>query len=172
MKLLSQSEMGAAIAALRSGMASAFELAHQVVVSGLAHTRDHGDYTGLVSAVNALPSGARRETLVQKWIPRFSGKQLSVYRDKKTGTYVGKLAAGWKAEAFDIDGAMAVEFGDIEAEKVQKTLDLRGLRALVAKIANNTGSNANGTEKVQSTTRAFASKFVAQIDEAIAAAKA
>lgn len=171
MKLLTQTEMGAAIAAVRSNQETQDSLVQQVVCSGLSHTRDHGDIRGLVNLVNALSTGTRREAVCE-FIRAFSGKQLLVHLDKKAGQYVGKLAPNWSAEKFDVDGAIETFYGDFTKEKVATTLDLKALRKLIARVANNTGSNPDGTPKVMDSTRALASRFVSLIDEAAIAAKA
>lgn len=171
MKLLTQTEMGAAIAAVRSNQTTQDSLVQQVVCSGLSHTRDHGDIRGLVSLVNALTSGTRREAVCE-FIRAFSGKQLLVHLDKKAGQYVGKLTQNWVPEKFNVDGAIETFYGDFTKEKVAKTLDLKALRGIIARVANNNSSNPDGTPKVLDTTRALASRFVSLIDEAQVAIKA
>lgn len=154
------------IASIRESARGLQDSIHQVAVSTLAHVRDHGDFTVAASLLNALPSGQRVVTLA-KWFNVFSGKQLSFFRDKKNGNvWTGKLTQGWTADKFDVDGAYATVYGDLEEEKVQGEITLDKLRIMIARIANNRGTNKDGTRKVSDRVIAVASKCVSLIDDA------
>lgn len=164
--LLTVSEANEKIASIRQSARVLQSDIHVVAVSALAHTRDHGDWTVFASLLNALPSGQRVATLA-KWVNVFSGKQLSFFRDKKNGNvWSGKLTPKADADKFDVDGAMATEYGDLEEEKVQSEITLEKLRVMVARIANNRGTNKDGTRRVSDKVIAIASKCVALIDDA------
>ena len=160
------------IASIRESARGLQDSIHEVAVGTLAHIRDHGDWTVAASLLNALPSGQRVQTLA-KWFNHFSSKQVNFYQDKKAGNvFTGKLVEGWKADKFDVDGAMATQYGDLEAEKVNSTITLEKLRGMIARVANNTGTNKDRTRKVSDEVMSVASKCVALIDELKVASRA
>jgi len=163
--ILSVDDCKNAIASIRKDAHSLNATVHQVAVSTLSHTRDHGDWTLAAALLNALPTGQRVMTLV-KWYQTFSGKQLTFSRDKKAGgAFVGKLVQGWKPAGFDIDKAMAVMFGDLETERTQSVMSVDKLRQMIARVANNRGTNPDGSRKVPDNVIALASRLVAIVDE-------
>jgi hypothetical protein len=172
LNLLSREACVERIVSIRESARGLQDSIHIVAVSTLAHIRDHGDWTVAASLLNALPSGQRVQTLA-KWFNHFSGKQINFFQDKKAGNvFTGKLVDGWKADKFDVDSAMATQFGDLEAEKVNSVITLDKLRHMIARVANNTGSNKDGSRKVSDVTMAAASKCVALLDELKAAQSA
>lgn len=160
------------VASIRDGARVLLGSIHEVAVGTLAHIADHGDWTVAASLLNALPSGIRVKTLA-KWYNRFSGGQVNFFQDKAQGNqFVAKLVPGWSAEKFDLVTAAATPFGDMEAEKVSKTLDIKALRGMIARVANNTKSNNDGTKQVADSARALAAFLVGSIDKAIEQATA
>lgn len=142
---------------------------HDVAVGTLAHARDHGDVTVACDLVNALPSGQRKLALVE-WYRKFSGKQMSVYKDRKSGLFVGKMESGWKADKFGVDAAQDITFGDLTKERAPGAqIDLKVLRKLVARVVENS-TTINGVPAVTDKARSVGVECVQLIDRAIAAA--
>lgn len=158
------------IAKIRGNAATLQALIHETAVSSLAHIAKCGDHTVAASLLNALPSGQRVQQL-SKWFKVYSGNQFAFTRDKKAGNvFAGKKVVDtWTADKFDLEGAKATTFGDMEDEKVASTMTLDKLRALVAKIANNRDVNPDGSRKVPDNVVAMASFMVCQFDDKRAA---
>lgn len=140
---------------------------HAVAVGTLAHAAAHGDVTVAADLLNALPSGQRVKALVE-WYRHFSSKQMSLYVDKKTGSYVGKMVPGWSADKFRVEDAKAVSYGDLTKEKnPAQTIDLKAVRGMLARIVNNTKANADGSLQVTERARSVSIELVQLVDKAI-----
>jgi phage major head subunit gpT-like protein len=119
---------------------------HVVAVSSLAHARDHGDWTPAALLLNALPSGQRVKALAF-WFKRFSNGKLSFH--KADDGWKGKLAKERNVADFDIEGAMAVTFGDLTAEKKpDSVLTTEALVKILAKRAEKTEFDDTGEKRV------------------------
>jgi hypothetical protein len=126
---------------------------HIAAVSTLAHIRDHGDYTGAVALMNALPTGQRVKGLAV-WYKHFSnGKFRLTYKNK---VWAGSLEKDRDAEDFDVDAATDVTFAEFttEAEPKQSTVDT--LRKYLEKMAANDEKLPDGKPKVTEEARALA----------------
>ncbi len=142
---------------------------HTVAVSTLAHLRDHGDYTLATRLLDALPNGQRVKALAH-WYGHFSGGAASFSFDKNAG-WSCKLAKVRSPEMFDVDGAYAVSFADLVAEKGYTTLTLAQAIQYLKRKANEDGLNPDGTPKVSPEARElYAQLYVAAITPAKAAA--
>jgi hypothetical protein len=148
--------ISSAIATIRTNSAEVQVLIHETAVSVLAHVRDHGDTTLAVRLANACSSGVRREGLAA-WFLKFSGNQMRM--TFKDGSCVCALKAGWTKDLFDVEGSMAVDFGDLTKEKSQeKALDLAKLIAAIKKFTTNDKKLADGSPVVPAEVVAAAQK--------------
>lgn len=145
-----------AIGQIRTNSAEVQVLIHETAVSVLAHVRDHGDTTLAVRLANAMSSGTRREGLAA-WFLKFSGEQMRL--SSKDGDWTCKLKGGWSKDLFDVEGSMAVDFGDLTKEPVQaKALNLAALVKAIQKFTTNDKKLADGSPVVPADVVAAAQK--------------
>src|SRR5579864_1418864 len=90
-KLMTQSDLLKAIPLLAADARSVQERIHVCGCSALDHVRAHGDTTGFVALLNALPNGQRVKALAY-WAKHFSSSKLILQFDKKAKTWVAKLS--------------------------------------------------------------------------------
>lgn len=133
---------------------------HQVAVSTLDHCREHGDYRGALSLVNALPNGQRVKGLVA-WFQNFSNGKLVFKADKATGGFTAELKKDRVDTDFNVAAAMLVDYGTFTAEVAPKTMSLEAFVKSCETKADNDEVNTDGTPKVSREARAFAAKCVA-----------
>ena len=165
--LITQSAVKARIVKLGASAAEVQAEIHLLGCSTLEHVAIHGDTTGAVALMNALPNGQRVKALAF-WFRTFSNGKISmVLKDQSWTCNLGKDR---KAEDFDIDGAMAMTFADLTTERDPVTLTLEKFIKGLERTANNS-DNFDGTEtpKVAPAVRAVAAQFVAMYRKAEAA---
>lgn len=109
---------------------------HGAAVSSLAHIRDHGDWTIAAELLGALPSGQRVNGLIL-WFGKFSNGKVSFRKDKESGKFTAKLEADRKPTDFDIEGAGAIDYGDLTAEPKQARINLKALENMIRRVADN-----------------------------------
>lgn len=161
LKLLTAADLLAAIPALKQDADSVQERIHLYAVSGLDHVRAHGDTTGVVALMNALPRGQRVKALAF-WMKKFSNSKLILTFDKDGKVWAAKLSKQRVDGDFDIEGAEAVTFADLTDEKDPQSTTVEGLiKSLVGKSTNS--ENFDGTEipKVTPEARKLAAALVA-----------
>jgi hypothetical protein len=162
-KLLTQSDLMKAIPLLSADAKSVQERIHQCACSALDHVRAHGDTTGFVALLNALPNGQRVKALAY-WAKHFSSSKLIMTFDKKAKSWTAKLSKDRKDEDFGINSAMATSFADLTEEQEPKSMTVE---ALIKKLttASTNSENFDGTTipKVEPAARALAAKLVAFI---------
>lgn len=159
--LLTVADLLAAIPALKQDADSVQERVHLYAVSGLDHVRAHGDTTGVVALMNALPRGQRVKALAF-WFKKFSNSKLILTMDKDSKVWAAKLSKQRVDGDFDIEGAEAVTFADLTDEKDPQSTTVEGLiKSLVGKSTNS--ENFDGTEipKVTPEARKLAAALVA-----------
>lgn len=130
---------------------------HVAAVSCLAHIRDHGDYTLAISLLDALPNGQRVKALGH-WFGHFSNG-AATFTIKKGEGWTCKLLKARTPEMFDIDGAAAVSFADLTAEKEPTTMTAQQVVAMLKRKADNDDVNADGTPKVSPEARDLFAKL-------------
>lgn len=158
--VLSQSEIAKRITRIKSVGARLQNEVHVVAVSCLAHARDHGDITLSVRLLDAMPNGQRVKALAY-WFRKFSGEQLSFSFKPDTG-WSAKLVKGWKPELYDVDGAYAVTFADLTAEKGYDTLSVKAVLSYLKRKADEDGLHPNGEAKVSPEAREFCAALFVQ----------
>jgi hypothetical protein len=140
MKLLNQAETAKAIKSIRTRAANVQKDIHLCAVSTLAHMRDHGDYTGAVLLMNALPSGQRVKGLAA-WYKNFSGGKFTLRQDKKQGNiWVGALqskADGRVDEDFNVDEAAKITFADFTAEAAPQQVTPDSIKKYLDRLIAN-----------------------------------
>jgi hypothetical protein len=137
MKILSQSEVAKAIKSLKSRAAKVQSDIHLCAVSTLVHMQLHGDYTGAVLLMNALPSGQRVKG-VAAWYKHNSGGKFTLRQDKKQGNiWVGTLSKDRVAEDFDIEGASKVTFAEFTAEVEPRQVSEESIRKYLERLVAN-----------------------------------
>ena len=156
--ILSQGECAKLIAGLGKLTHKVQDRIHQVAVSTLVHTRDHGDYTLAERLLNSLPNGQRVETLA-KWFSVFSNKKLT-FR-KVNGNFAGKLGDRVPAD-FNIEGAAATPWGSLEKEKVQQEqFNVNAMLAYLRRKASDDKMLPDGSPSVHPEARALAARMLA-----------
>lgn len=154
-------EIDSAIAGIRTNGAAFERTVHECAVQCLILVAEHGDWTKGADLLNAVPKGMRREGL-SLWFTHFSNKKLRFQLDKDSQLYRGRLDTDRAVADFDVEGANETTFADLTSEPKVSTLTLEKFIASVERVANNTKKNADGTAKVDETTRATAAFLVAQ----------
>ncbi len=153
--------MSASISKIKTNSTELQALIHETAVSVLAHVRDHGDTTLAVRLVNAMSSGTRREGL-SAWFYKFSNKTMNL--SSKDGVWTCKLKPGREPADFDIEGAMAVDFGDLTKEaKAPKAMTLEDIFKALKKFTNNDKLLENGSPVVPPNVVAAAQRALAAI---------
>jgi hypothetical protein len=162
MNILSQIQVGKVIKSIKLRAANVERDIHIVGVSTLVHMRDHGDYTGALALLNALPKGQRVKALAG-WYKHNSSGKFHARIDKDTGEWVGKLEKGRADSDFLIVQAEAKSFAEltVEREPVQITEDT--LAKYLERIAANDEMLDNGKPKVTETAKARARAMLAVI---------
>lgn len=160
-KLMTQADLMKAIVILGSEARSVQERIHECGCSALDHVRAHGDTTGFVALLNALPNGQRVKALAY-WAKHFSSGKLVMTFDKKAKTWVAKLSKDRKDSDFGIESAMLTTFADLTEEQEPKSMTVE---ALIKKLttASTNSENFDGTDipKVEPAARALAAELVA-----------
>lgn len=162
-KLMTQSDLMKAIAILAVDSKSVQERIHACACSALDHVRAHGDTTGFVALLNALPNGQRVKALAY-WAKHFSTSKLILTMDKKAKAWVAKLSKDRSDADFKITEAMETTFADLTEEQEPKSMTVE---ALIKKLttASTNSENFDGTDvpKVEPEARALAAKLVSFI---------
>jgi len=159
--LLDEAGIDAAIVTIRGSSKELQTIIHGCAVSVLAHISVHGDTRQAVRLLTALPSGQRREALAF-WFNKFSGKTLSISNSKDSG-WNAKLKGGRLESDFDIEGAMATDYGDLMSEPKIKALELKNLVAAITKFTSNSKKLEDGSPQVPATVVAAAQKALAAL---------
>jgi len=158
---LTLADVKARIVRLGANAADVQKEIHLIACSTLDHVRAHGDSTGAVALMNALPVGQRVKAL-SFWFRTFSNGKINMkLADKVWSCTLGKN----RTEAdFDIQGAIAVTFADLTAERDPTTLEVEKFIKSLERTANNS-DNFDGTDlpKVSVAARALAAKLVKYI---------
>lgn len=162
-KLMTQADLMKAIPILAAQARDVQEMIHQCACSALDHVRAHGDTTGFVALLNALPNGQRVKALAY-WAKHFSTSKLILQFDKKAKTWAAKLSKDRKDEDFKVTEAMGTTFADLTEEKDPESMTLAKLIKKLESTATNS-ENFDGTDipKVAPDARALAAKLVAFI---------
>lgn len=161
LKLLTAADLLAAIPALKQDADSVQERVHLYAVSGLDHVRAHGDTTGVVALMNALPRGQRVKALAF-WFKKFSNSKLILTMDKDSKVWTAKLSKQRLESDYDINGAEAITFADLTDERDPQSTTVEGLlKSLVGKSTNSENFDGTTIPKVTPEARKFAAALVA-----------
>jgi len=152
------------INAIAASAAKLNERIHVCAVSCLAHVRDHGDWTPAALLCDALPKGQRVKALAH-WFSHFSNGKLKL-RETEHG-YRATLAKDRTAEDFDIEGAMAVTFGDLTTERPPSIMTAEALLKVLARKASTREFDANGQRKATRASIALAASLKRLADELV-----
>jgi len=152
------------ISAIATSAAKLNERIHVCAVSCLAHVRDHGDWTPAALLCDALPKGQRVKALVH-WFGHFSNGKLKL-RETELG-YRATLAKDRTAADFDIEGAMAVTFGDLTTERPPSVMTAESLLKVLARKASTREFDANGQRKATRASIALAASLKRLADELV-----
>lgn len=159
--LLSAAAVVALIAELSKDAHSVQERIHIAGCSTLDHIRAHGDTSGAVALMNALPNGQRVKAL-GAWYKHFSKGKLVMVQDKATKVWEAKLAKGRTDEDFDIAGACKTSFADLTEERDPVTLTVESLIKSLESKAGNLEYHSDGTTpKVSPEARNLCSEILA-----------
>jgi hypothetical protein len=159
--LLTQADLMAKVVEIRTVAHTLQESIHVCACSGLDHVRAHGDTTGVVALVNALPNGQRVKALAF-WFKKFSNGKLILTRNKDSKVWEAKLSKQRVDSDFDVAGAMEVTFADLTDERDPQSTTIEGLvKALEGKATNAENFEGTTIPKVTPEARAFAAKLVA-----------
>ncbi|HXS14444.1 MAG TPA: hypothetical protein VN734_17225 [Acidobacteriaceae bacterium] len=160
-KLLTQSDLMKAVAELKTVAATVQDSIHVCACSGLDHVRAHGDTTGVVALMNALPNGQRVKALAF-WFKKFSNSKLILTQDKSTKVWAAKLSKQRLESDFDVAGAMEITFADLTDERDPQSTTVEGLlKSLVAKSTNSENFDGTDIPKVTPEARKFSAALVA-----------
>jgi len=152
-----QTELATRISALAGNATKVQNEIHLLAVSTLDHIRQHGDFTLALRLFNALPNGQRVKGLAV-WYRHFSNKALSFNYDKKAG-WGCKIAKGWSADDFNIEGAIKTSYGDLTNERNPTTMSIEQVLRMLKRTANKTGNNADGSPLVDPKARDLCAKL-------------
>jgi len=152
------------ISSIAASAAKLNERIHVCAVSCLAHVRDHGDWTPAALLCDALPKGQRVKALVY-WFGHFSNGKLKL-RETELG-YRATLAKDRTAADFDVEGAMAVTFGDLTTEREPKVMTAESLLKVLARKASTREFDANGQRKATRASIALAASLKRLADELV-----
>jgi len=152
------------IGAIAASAAKLNERIHVCAVSCLAHVRDHGDWTPAALLCDALPKGQRVKALAH-WFSHFSNGKLKL-RETEHG-YRATLAKDRTAADFDIEGAMAVTFGDLTTERPPSIMTAEALLKVLARKASTREFDANGQRKATRASIALAASLKRLADEMV-----
>ena len=152
------------ISAIATSAAKLNERIHVCAVSCLAHVRDHGDWTPAALLCDALPKGQRVKALVY-WFSHFSNGKLKL-RETELG-YRATLAKDRTAADFDVEGAMAVTFGDLTTERPPSVMTAESLLKVLARKASTREFDANGQRKATRASIALAASLKRLADELV-----
>lgn len=165
-EILTQSAVMTVIAGIKTSATKLQAEIHQAAVSCLDHVRQHGDTRGALALVTALPNGQRVQGLIE-WFRGFSNGKVSFKKDQS-----GALAIVLQKERvdsdFDIESAMATDFGAFTKEAKPRSLTVDALIKMIEQKANNTELNADSTPKVTPEARAVAASLVGAYRKAAA----
>lgn len=163
-KLMTQGDVMKAIPLLAADAASVQERIHLIACSTLDHVRAHGDTTGCVALLNALPNGQRVKALAF-WYKKFSDSKLILVKgsDKQ---WTAKLSKQRVDSDFKIAAGMATTFADLTDEKSPESMTIKSLLAKLTK-ASTTSENFEGTDiaKVEPAARAWAAAVIKLVRE-------
>lgn len=166
MTILNQADTTNLITSIKTRGATLQADIHQAAYSTLAHIRDHGDYTGAVNLMNALPNGQRVKGLAL-WYSHFSKKKFTVRQDKKAGNiWVGSVAKDRKPEDFLVDEAMQITFADFTVESTPKEITVDKIKKFLTGLIENETMLANGEPQVNPEAVAMASRLLAEFEYA------
>lgn len=152
------------ISSIAASAAKLNERIHVCAVSCLAHVRDHGDWTPAALLCDALPKGQRVKALAH-WFSHFSNGKLKL-RETEHG-YRATLAKDRTAADFDIEGAMAVTFGDLTTERPPSIMTAEALLKVLARKASTREFDANGQRKATRASIALAASLKRLADEMV-----
>lgn len=129
--------------------------------SGLDHVRAHGDTTGVLALMNALPNGQRVKALAF-WFKKFSNSKLIFTMDKKAKEWKVSLSKQRVDADFDITGAMATSFADLTDERDPKSATVESiLKSLISKSTNTENFDGTDIPKVEPAARELTAKLIA-----------
>jgi len=152
------------IGAIAASAAKLNERIHVCAVSCLAHVRDHGDWTPAALLCDALPKGQRVKALAH-WFSHFSNGKLKL-RETEHG-YRATLAKDRTAADFDVEGAMAVTFGDLTTERPPSVMTAESLLKVLARKASTREFDTNGQRKATRASIALAASLKRLADELV-----
>jgi hypothetical protein len=161
LKLMTQADLMKAIPLLAADARTVQERIHVCGCSALDHVRAHGDTTGFVALLNALPNGQRVKALAY-WAKHYSTGKLILTFDKKAKAWVAKLSKDRSDSDFKVTEAMATTFADLTEEVEPKSMTIAMLIKRLETASTNS-ENFDGTEipKVEPDARALAAELVA-----------
>lgn len=159
--LMTQADLLAAIPLLKNDAEALQARIELCACSGLDHVRAHGDTTGVLALMNALPRGQRVKALAF-WFKKFSNSKLIFTFDKKAKNWTVKLSKQRLDSDFDVAGAMETSFADLTDERDPQSVTIDSIvKALENKATNSENFDGTETPKVTPEARAFAAKLVA-----------
>ena len=151
-KILSQADTVKKIKSIRTRANKLQSDIHVCAVSTLAHMRDHGDYTGAVLLMNALPNGQRIKGLAA-WYKNFSNGKFALRQDKKQGNiWVGALqskADGRVEEDFNVEGASKITFAEFSNESVENQVTPDSIKKYLDRLIANDETIKNALGEAQ-----------------------
>lgn len=157
--LLTQADAMIAIEVLRTDAASVQERIHQIACSTFDHVRAHGDTTGAVALLNALPKGQRVKALAF-WFSHFSGKKIvMVFVD---GAWKCNLSKQRDDSDFRTQAACETSFADLTNERDPVSLTVDKLLATIKRNSTNTEKHeGSDIDKVSPEARALSADLLA-----------
>ena len=156
--LLTQSEAAEYISMIGKTAKTLQADIHQTAVSVLAHTKEHGDYRGVLSLLAALPNGQRVQAL-GVWFGHFSNGALKC--EKKAGQWVvvfdSKLV-----DKIDVELAGETDFGTLTKETKPAAMTME---KLIKWLENKATAN---DDEVEPAAKAVAKMLVTDYKEFVA----
>lgn len=171
-KLLDQADTKQLIASIAGRAASVQTDIHQAACSCLDHVRAHGDTTGAVALMNALPRGQRVKSL-GFWFKHFSSSKLVMNLDKASGMWNASLSKTRQKDGsdFNIEAAVGTTYADLTTERDPVSVTVESMLRNLKRNATNAELHDNGEPKVTPEAREAASKlYQAAIDLGLTAA--
>ena len=133
---LTMSELADYVTVLGASAREVQERIHIAAWNSLDHIREHGNYTGALQLLNALPNGQRVKGLAL-WYKTFSSEKFVPRQNGKTKVWeCEKLGVRTDAD-FRMVEAEATTFADLTAEKNPETITLEKFLHGLKRTATN-----------------------------------
>lgn len=162
MDIISRDRIMSAISALASAARECESQIHNLAYSTLDHTRQHGDSTGVVALLNALPRGVRVQGLAA-WYRHFSNGKMALKQDANK-IWVCNLKERTDSD-FNMADAELTTFADLTQEATPKQLDVAAFIKSLERVSTNDATLKDGKPRVTANARALAARLVAFVRE-------